>query len=106
VIPLDVLITWGQPTGLAIATEPAGAALRLDGVALATSAPMTVSVWRDRREHVVEATHPGYQTARQTIRYDKASSLSVRLNLQRDSAPVLQAVPERDGDAPKAPERR
>ena len=75
---------------------------------LATSAPMTVSVWRDRGEHVVEATHPGYQTARQTIRYDKAASLSVRLNLQRDSAPVLQAVPERrsDDDAPKAPERR
>ena len=108
VIPIDVLITWGQPTGLAIATDPVGAALRLDGVPLATSAPMTVSVWRDRGEHVVEATHPGYQTARQTIRYDKAASLSVRLNLQRDSAPVLQAVPERggpDSEAPKAPER-
>ncbi len=104
VIPLDVLITWGQPTGLAIATDPAGAALRLDGVPLATSAPMTVSVWRDRGEHVVEATHPGYQTARQTIRYDKAASLSVRLNLQRDSAPVLQAVPARGG--PDSTERR
>jgi serine/threonine-protein kinase len=109
VIPLDVLITWGQPTGLAIATDPTGAALRLDGVPLATSAPMTVSVWRDRGEHVVEATHPGYQTVRQKIRYDKAASLSVRLNLPRDSAPVLQAVPGRagsDDDAPKAPERR
>ena len=93
VIPLDVLITWRQPTGLAITTDPTGAALRLDGIPLATSAPMTVSVWRDRSDHVVEATHPGYQTVRQTIRYDKAASLSVKLHLQRDSAPVLQAVP-------------
>jgi len=93
-VPLDVLISWGQPTGLAIGTEPAGAKLRLDGVPLAASAPTTVTVWRDRNEHVIEATRPGYQVARETIRYDKSTSLSFLLRLQPDpSAPPAAAAP-------------
>ena len=59
VIPLDVLITWNQPTGLAIKTNPAGATVRLDGAPLASTAPTTVSVYRDRNDHVLEASRPG-----------------------------------------------
>ena len=99
--PLDVLITWGQPAGLSIATDPSGAKLRLDGVPLASTAPITVSVSRDRADHVLEATYPGYQVARETIRYDKAATLSYVLRLQRDpnapppaaAAPVLPNEP-------------
>jgi serine/threonine-protein kinase len=96
-IPLDVLIAWREPTGLAIATDPAGATVRVDGVPLASTAPLTISVSRDRADHVVEATHPGYKPSRQTIRYDKAASLSVRLNLERDpnAAPPDDAAPSR-----------
>ena len=84
VIPLDVLITWNQPTGLAIKTDPAGATVRLDGVPLASTAPTTVSVYRDRNEHVLEASRPGYRTSRQKIRYDKAASLAATIFLERD----------------------
>jgi hypothetical protein len=93
-IPLDVLITWGQPTGLSIATDPAGAKLQLDGVPLAASAPTTVTVWRDRAEHVVEATRPGYQVAREKIRYDKSASLSFLLRLQPGASAPPAAAPE------------
>jgi hypothetical protein len=92
-IPLDVLIAWRQPTGLAIATEPAGAMLRLDGVPLAASAPTTVTIWRDSKEHVIEATRPGYQVARETIRYDKSSSLSFLLRLQPAPGALPAAAP-------------
>jgi hypothetical protein len=93
-IPLDVLIAWRQPTGLSIATEPAGAKLRLDGVPLAASAPTTVTVWRDRADHVVEATHPGYQVARESIRYDRSTSLSFVLRLQPAPAEPPASAPE------------
>ena len=93
VIPLDVLIAWGQPTGLSVATEPPGAKLRLDGVPLATTAPTTVTVWRDRGEHTIEATLAGYQLARETIRYDKAASLSYVVRLLRDPNAAPQAAP-------------
>jgi len=100
-VPLDVLISWRQPTGLAIATDPAGAKLRLDGVPLTASAPTTVTIWRDRGEHVLEATHPGYQAARETIRYDRSASLSFLLRLRPDiSAPPPPAAP---APAPAAP---
>jgi hypothetical protein len=93
VIPLDVLITWNQPTGLAIKTDPAGATVRLDGAPLASTAPTTVSVYRDRNEHVLEASRPGYRTARQKIRYDKAASLSATLFLERDPNAEPAAAP-------------
>jgi serine/threonine-protein kinase len=107
VVPLDVLIAWGQPTGLSIATEPSGAKLRLDGVSLPASAPTSVTVWRDRGEHVVEATHPGYQVAREKIRYDKSVSLSFVLRLQPappDMAPA--AAPEPAAPRPPASPNR
>jgi hypothetical protein len=84
VIPLDVLIAWRQPTGLSIKTDPPGASVRVDGVPLPSSAPATVTVWRDTNVHVIEASRPGYKTARTTIRYDKTASLSATLHLERD----------------------
>jgi serine/threonine protein kinase len=100
VIPLDVLITWNQPTGLAIKTDPVGATVRLDGAPLASTAPMTVSVYRDRNEHVLEASRAGYRTSRQKIRYDKAASLSATIFLERDPnaepAAAPAAAPQKD----------
>jgi len=92
-IPLDVLIAWRQPTGLSIATEPPGAKLRLDGVPLASSAPTTVTVWRDRGDHTLEATLAGYQLARETIRYDRAASLSYVVRMLRDPNAVPPGAP-------------
>jgi len=105
--PLDVLITWGQPTGLSIATDPSGAKLRLDGVPLVSTAPITVSVTRDRADHVLEATYPGYQVARETIRYDKSATLSYVLRLQRDpNAPPPAAAPAAPDPVPPRPGNR
>ena len=94
VIPLDVLITWREPTGLSIRTDPPGASVRVDGVAMASSAPTTVSVWRDRNEHVIEASRPGYEMARHTVRYDKAASLSFMLPMKPDPNAAARGRPE------------
>jgi serine/threonine protein kinase len=93
VIPLDVLITWREPTGLSIRTDPPGASVRVDGVAMPSSAPATVSVWRDRKEHVIEASRPGYETTRLSVRYDKAASLSFTLPMKPDPKAVPAAAP-------------
>jgi len=100
VIPLDVLITWRQPAGLSITTEPAGAKLRLDGVPLASSAPTTVTIWRDRRNHTIEATLAGYQLARETIRFDKSAAPSYLVRLLKDPNYVPPPPPTA---APAAP---
>jgi hypothetical protein len=106
-MPLDVLITWREPTGLSIATDPSGAKLRLDGVPLASTAPLTVSVFRDRKDHVLEATVPGYQVARETIRYDKAATISYVLRLQRDPNAVVPTPASATPDAgPTRPSNR
>jgi serine/threonine-protein kinase len=103
VMPLDVLIAWRQPTGLSIATEPPGAKIRLDGMPLAASAPTTVTVWRDRTEHTVEATLPGYQVAREKVRYDKSASLSYVVKLLKDPNYVPPEAAAPAASAPKAP---
>ena len=84
VIPLDVLITWREPTGLAIKTEPPGASVRVDGIPAPSTAPTTVSVFRDRNEHAIEASRPGYETTRLSVRYDKAAALSFTLPMKPD----------------------
>jgi hypothetical protein len=92
VMPLDVLITWREPTGLAIKTDPTGATVRVDGVPLPSTTPATISVWRDRNPHVIEASRPGYKTARETVRYDKAAQLSFTVHLDPDpNAPAGRA---------------
>jgi hypothetical protein len=84
VVPLDVLLAWRSPARLAIATEPEGASLRLDGMALGAASPVVVQVQRDLADHVIEATRPGFKPARVIMRYDKSVMLSSRLVLQRD----------------------
>ena len=97
-IPLDVLVTWRSPARLSITTQPAGATLKLDGVPLAGTAPTTVSVWRDRAEHVVEASIPGLETTRDNVRYDKSVALSVQMYLPKDKPATPPPPPA--GDAP------
>jgi len=86
VVPLDVLATWRSPARLSITTQPTGATLKLDGVPLAGTAPTTVSVWRDRGQHVIEASVPGFETTRDNVRYDKSVALSVQMYLAKDKA--------------------
>jgi eukaryotic-like serine/threonine-protein kinase len=110
VVPLDVLLAWRTPARLAIATEPEGAALRLDGVALGAASPIVVQVHRDLLEHVIEATHPGFKSARAIIRYDKSVMLSSRLVLERDPlfappAPIRPAAAFRAPPPPPGPVR-
>lgn len=102
VVPLDVLLAWRNPARLSIATEPEGASLRLNGVALAAPSPTVVSVKRDLADHIIEATLPGYHQARAIARYDRSVSLSFLLRLQKDPA---AAVPSgsTDSGAPSAP---
>ena len=83
-VPLDVLLTWRSTARLAIATDPEGASLRLDGMALGAASPVVVQVRRDLGEHLIEATRPGFKPARAIVRYDKTVMLSSRLTLQRD----------------------
>ncbi len=101
-VPLDVLLSWRTPARLAIATEPEGASLHLDGVSLGALSPTVVQVRRDLLEHVIEATHPGFKPARAIVRYDKSVMLSSRLILQRDpkAVPVAPPVPARVPAAP------
>ena len=100
-IPLDVLVTWRSPARLSITTQPTGATLKLDGVPLAGTAPMTVSVWRDRAPHVVEASIPGFETTRDNVRYDKSVTLSVQMYLPKDKpATPPPPPPPPAGDAP------
>ena len=58
--------------------------------------PATVTVWRDTNEHVIEATRPGYQVARETIHYDKAASLSYVVRLLRDPNAAPPGTPPGD----------
>jgi hypothetical protein len=104
-IPLDVLVTWREPAGLSIASDPDGAALLLDGVPLARPAPTTVSVRRDRAEHVIDAKLPGYRPARETVRYDRSVGLAFLLRLEKDpSFAPPPATDTKDGGAAAEPD--
>jgi hypothetical protein len=101
VIPLEVLFTWTRPAALYVTSEPEGASVKVDGVALTDPAPARISVQRDRLDHVIEVTHAGYRPARQTVRYDKSVALSFVIRLEPDPA----ATPARAGaPAPSAPQ--
>ena len=103
-VPLDVLVVWRDPAALAIATDPEGADLHLDGTSLPRQSPTTAKVQRDLFDHVVEATSPGYLPARAKIRYDKSVGLSCLVRLKRDPlAAAAQAanVPTAAAPAPE-----
>jgi eukaryotic-like serine/threonine-protein kinase len=103
VVPVDVLVAWRKPARLAIATEPDGASLRLDGVTLSAPSPTIVSVKRDLADHVIEATLPGYRPARAIARYEKSLGLSFLLRLQKDPTAVAPAPPSPAPPDPAAP---
>jgi serine/threonine-protein kinase len=94
VVPLDVLVTWDRPATLLVASEPDGATLKLDGVALPAGSPARVSVHRDRINHVLEASRPGYRSTREVIRYDRSLVLSETIRLEKQAAaPALELSP-------------
>jgi serine/threonine-protein kinase len=104
-IPLEVLAAWREPASLSIATDPNGATLRLDGAPVSGTTPATVRVQRDRAEHLIEATHPGYLPARQTVRYDKSLGLAFVLHLEKDPAvPPPAPATGHDGTAAAGPD--
>jgi hypothetical protein len=103
VVPLDVLLVWRKPAALAVGTDPAGATITLDGSPLAAPAPTTTTVRRDRGEHVLEASAPGYRPARQTIRYDRGVSLSFSLHLEKAAPTVEPVVAPKPALAPPPP---
>jgi hypothetical protein len=98
-IPVDVLLVWLKPAWIAIATEPEGATLRLDGVTLHATSPTAVSVKRDLADHTIEATLVGYRPARAVAHYEKSVGPSFMLRLEKDptfvapSAPTVPAAP-------------
>jgi serine/threonine-protein kinase len=107
-IPLDVLATWWTPAALSISTDPNGASLSLDGVSLGTTTPVTISVKRDRADHVVEAQLAGFRTARAIMRYDRSLGLSFLLPLEKDPnaqppPPPAPQPPPPGGAAPAEP---
>jgi len=108
VVPLDVLLVWRNPAGLSIATDPSGASLRLDGIALPGASPTTVLIRRDLVDHVIEATLPGYHPARATVRYDKTLALSFVMPLQPAPPPPPPPPPsnDRSGQLAKKPAPR
>jgi hypothetical protein len=96
-IPVDVLAVWLKPAWIAIATEPEGATLRLDGVALHATSPTALSVKRDLADHVIEATLAGYRPARTVARYEKSVGPSFMLRLEKDPTFVEPNVPTTPG---------
>jgi eukaryotic-like serine/threonine-protein kinase len=107
-IPVDVLLVWLKPAWIAIATEPAGATLRLDGVTLHATSPTAVSVKRDLADHVIEATLAGYRPARAVARYEKSVGPTFLLRLEKDpsfvapSAPIIPGASAPGASAPGA----
>jgi len=96
-IPVDVLLVWFKPARIAIATEPEGATLRLDGVALRATSPTSLSVKRDLADHVIEATLVGYRPARTVARYEKSVGPSFVLRLEKDPTYVEPSAPTTPG---------
>ncbi|MDB4980850.1 MAG: hypothetical protein JWM82_1602 [Myxococcales bacterium] len=102
VVPLEVLAVWREPATLTITTEPAGALIRLDGVAVETATPAQLAVRRDRYDHVLQLSAPGYRAARQIVRYDRALALVHAVHLEREGGAVFQALPPAAVAAPPA----
>jgi serine/threonine protein kinase len=92
-LPLDVLFVWRKPATLLVTTDPPGATGKLDGVALEGPTPTRVSVRRDRAEHVLQLSAPGYKPARQVVRYDGAVTLATAVRLDKEIAPTFEPLP-------------
>jgi serine/threonine protein kinase len=93
VIPLPVLASWSAPARLDVVSQPAGAAVLLDGRPLSAATPTYTEVARDRRPHLVEVRKDGFQAARRPIRFDGAEILSVTVSLQPEPRPSFTPMP-------------
>jgi len=93
VAPLDLLAVWFTPATLAVSTEPPGARVRLDGHVVDGLTPLRLAVRRDRQEHVLELSLPGFHEARRLVRYDRSEVLSTEVTLAREPAPTPSAPP-------------
>jgi hypothetical protein len=85
-----VLFTWNSPVPLYVASDPEGAAVKVDGIPLADPAPTKTEVRRDRREHVLELAYPGHRPTREIVRYDRSVVLSFVLRLQKDDGAAAE----------------
>jgi hypothetical protein len=92
VVPLDVLVVWRRPATFAIASEPLGAVAKLDGVTVGVT-PAFASVRRDRADHVLQLSAPGYREARLSVRFDASVTLSARARLDKESTPTFEEMP-------------
>jgi hypothetical protein len=98
VAPLDVVVVWRKPATLTIASEPAGATVKLDGADLVGVTPLQTTVKRDRAEHVLELSAPGHRPARQVVRYDGAVVLASTVHLEKEEAqPSFEPLPQGAG---------
>jgi serine/threonine protein kinase len=93
VVPLEVLFTWQSPADIFVTSEPEGALVRLDGVPLSDRAPLRASVHRDRVDHVLEVSYPGYRTSTEIVRYDQSVVLSLVVRLQPEPVPQVAPAP-------------
>jgi hypothetical protein len=99
VVPLDVLVVWRRPATFAIASEPAGAVAKLDGATVGVT-PALASVRRDRADHVLQLSAPGYREARLSVRFDASVTLSARARLDKESTPTFEEMPRADAAPP------
>jgi serine/threonine protein kinase len=97
VIPLEVLASWTRPATLYVASEPDGAVVKVDGVALPDPAPTKTAIKRDRFDHVIEVSAPGYRPVREIVRYDREVVLSFVLRMQKQETAAI--LPNEDGAA-------
>jgi serine/threonine protein kinase len=103
VVPLDVLVVWRKPVPLSIASEPAGALVKLDGASLGGVTPTQTTIRRDRLDHSLEVSAPGYRAVRQTLRYDATVALSETVRLEKASPAAFDPRPTaRPAPAPRA----
>ena len=92
VVPLEVLVVWRKPATLTVTSEPLGAVVKLDGATVGVT-PVEASVRRDRFDHILQLSAPGYRDLRQTVRYDMSVALSARARLERESTPTFEEMP-------------
>jgi hypothetical protein len=95
-VPLNVLAVWRRPARLQVTSAPAGAQVRIDGEMLSEPTPTEVEVRRDRLDHVLELSRPGFRSVKEVVRYDRSVALSHAVELPPAPAPVAPA------DAPAA----
>jgi hypothetical protein len=92
VMPLDVLASWWTPADLVVISDPPGATILLDGTRLSEPTPAKIPIARDRYDHVLELSRPGYRRIHQVVRFDRARSLAFEIPLQKESGAIIEPM--------------